>query len=314
MTRETSASRWSSTTRPSISRARSSFSPPSRACRCTSATGPCRSAGYDPGFARPVSWDIDLLGGYPWSAPGSGRTATGARWLVRQLRTTRPDVVVCYGWAAPIARAAIVYCLLTRTPLRHVRGHHVAALGQRTPPPGQVRRLGLLLRRCAGAVSTGTFNREFYIRHGMDPHRIWPGVCPADTEMFGAARAERLPARPGRRRTADRLRGQADRPQGRRRAAPRGGAASARAGLVGHGCRGRAAAARAAGARRRARPRRPGHLPRVRQHHRDAGAARGLRCGGRPVPKGHAGPGHDRGDGRWRGGDRQRRHRRVGTG
>jgi glycosyltransferase involved in cell wall biosynthesis len=53
--------------------------------------------------------------------------------------------------------------------------------------------LHLLLRRCAGAVSTGTFNREFYIQHGMDPRRIWPGVCPADTETFGAARAGRRP-------------------------------------------------------------------------------------------------------------------------
>ena len=147
---------------------------------------------YDAGFARPVSWDIDLLGGYPWAAPGSGLTAIGrVRWLVRQLRKTRPDVVVCYGWAAPISRAAIMYCLLARTRLlmygdttwqhsssgRHRMARSVA--------------LNLLLRRCAGAVSTGTFNREFYIRHGMDPRRIWPGVCPADTEMFGAARAGR---------------------------------------------------------------------------------------------------------------------------
>ena len=148
---------------------------------------------YDAGFARPVSWDIDLLGGYPWAAPGSGLTAIGrVRWLVRQFRKTRPDVVVCYGWAAPISRAAIMYCLLARTRLlmygdttwqhstsgRHRMVRSVA--------------LNLLLRRCAGAVSTGTFNREFYIRHGMDPRRIWPGVCPADTEMFGAARAGRL--------------------------------------------------------------------------------------------------------------------------
>ena len=87
-----------------------------------------------------------------------------------------------------------------------------------------------------------------------------------------------------------------------------------RACLVGHGNRGRAAAVRAARARRRARPRRPGHLPRVRQHHRDAEAAGGLRRGGRAVPAGHAGPRHDRGDGRGRGGNRQRCHRSVGPG
>jgi glycosyltransferase involved in cell wall biosynthesis len=147
---------------------------------------------YDAEFARPVSWDIDLLGGYPWAAPGSGQTTIRrVRWLVRQLRKTRPDVVVCYGWAAPISRAAIMYCLLARTRLlmygdatwQHSASgrHHMARWAA----------LGLLLRRCAGAVSTGAFNREFYIRYGMDPRRIWPGVCPADTELFGAARAGR---------------------------------------------------------------------------------------------------------------------------
>jgi hypothetical protein len=57
--------------------------------------------------------------------------------------------------------------------------------------------LNLLLRWCARARSTGILNREFYIRHGTYPRRIWPDVCPRDTEMFGAARAERrsCPAR-----------------------------------------------------------------------------------------------------------------------
>ena len=147
---------------------------------------------YDAGFARAVSWDIDLLGGYPWAAPGSGLTATGrVRWLVRQLRKARPDVVVCYGWAAPISRAAIIYCLLTRTRLLMYGDstwQHPASGRYRI---GRSAALNLLLRLCAGAVATGTFNREFYIRHGMDPYRIWPGVCPADTESFGAARPRR---------------------------------------------------------------------------------------------------------------------------
>jgi glycosyltransferase involved in cell wall biosynthesis len=149
---------------------------------------------YDVEFGRPVSWDIDLLGGYAWAAPGSGRTAP---WLFRELRKTRPDVVVCYGWAAPVARAAIVYCRLTRTPLlmygdttwQHSSGGRQVAVRSAA--------LNLLLRRCAGAVSTGTFNREFYLWHGMNPRRIWPGVCPADTDSFAAARAERPPAAGG---------------------------------------------------------------------------------------------------------------------
>ena len=44
------------------------------------------------------------------------------------------------------------------------------------------------MRISDGALSTGAFNREFYIRYGMNPRHIWPGVCPADTESFGHAR------------------------------------------------------------------------------------------------------------------------------
>lgn len=145
---------------------------------------------HDAGFARPVSWDIDLLGRYPWAAAGSARTAAGRlRWLVQRFGETRPEVVICYGWAAPIARAAITYCLLTRTRLimyGDATWQHSAS-GRH----GMVRSaaLSLLMRRCAGAVSTGTFNREFYIKYGVDPRRIWPGVCPADTDLFRAARA-----------------------------------------------------------------------------------------------------------------------------
>ena len=149
-------------------------------------------SGYDPGFAQPVSWDIDLLGGYPWAAPESDLTAIGrVRWLIREFRKTRPDVVVCYGWAAPISRAAIVYCLLARPRLLM---YGDTTWQHSTSGRHRVTRfvmLNLLLRQCTGAVSTGTFNREFYIRHGMDPRRIWPGVCPADTEMFRAARTGR---------------------------------------------------------------------------------------------------------------------------
>ena len=137
-------------------------------------------------------------GGYPWTAPGSGLTAIGrVHWLVRQFRKTRPDVVVCYGWAAPISRAAIMYCLLARTRLLmygDTTWQHSTSGRHRMVRSAA---LSLLLRRCAGAVSTGTFNREFYIRHGMDPRRIWPGVCPADTEHVrgGAGRAPRTAQR-----------------------------------------------------------------------------------------------------------------------
>ncbi|MGH3401404.1 MAG: glycosyltransferase family 4 protein [Streptosporangiaceae bacterium] len=142
----------------------------------------------DPGFGREVCWDVNLLSGYESEvAPSAAKPPARVQWLARHLRSVRPDVVICYGWATPIARTAIAYCILSRTSLLmygDTTWQHCSR-GRR----GVVRSwaLRLLMSACVGAVSTGTFNREFYIQHGMDPRRIWPGVCPADTEMFGRA-------------------------------------------------------------------------------------------------------------------------------
>jgi len=146
---------------------------------------------HDAGFDRMVSWDVDLLGGYSWVAPEPTRSGVGRiRWYVRQLRRMRPDVVVCYGWASPIARASLMYCALTGTRIllygdstwqhaSHGRHRVMRAVALR-----------VLSHLCTGAVSTGAFNREFYIRHGMNPRRIWAGVCPVDAELFARARAD----------------------------------------------------------------------------------------------------------------------------
>ena len=144
---------------------------------------------FDAGFERSVSWDIDLLGGYSWAAPPTERSiASSLNWIVHQLRRSRPDVVICYGWASPIVRAAIAYCALSQTRLllygdttwqHSSQGRHLLLRSLL---------IRALIRLSDGALSTGAFNREFYIRYGMDPRHIWPGVCPADTESFGHAR------------------------------------------------------------------------------------------------------------------------------
>jgi glycosyltransferase involved in cell wall biosynthesis len=145
----------------------------------------------DAGFARSVSWDVDLLTGYPWRAPEPGRSVPGRiRWLVGQLRARRPQVLICYGWASPIARLALLYGTLARIPVvlyGDTTWQHSAAQGRHRVLRALV--LRVLMRASAGAISTGAFNREFYISCGMDPRHIWPGVCPADTELFGMARA-----------------------------------------------------------------------------------------------------------------------------
>ena len=100
--------------------------------------------------------------------------------------------MVCYGWASPLTRAFFLMGTITSARVLlygDTTWQHSTGQGRKD----MVRSVALrtLMTRCAGAVSTGTFNREFYISHGMLPQHIWPGVCPADTELFGKARQDR---------------------------------------------------------------------------------------------------------------------------
>lgn len=144
---------------------------------------------HDPGFGQDIRWDIDLLSGYRWWAPSRRASRTAALLAtVRRLERANPRLVLCFGWATPTARLAIVWGL--------ARGRPVLLYGdsswqyEQGGIAGLARAglLGLLFRRVAGALSTGTFNREFYIRHHMHPTRISPGVYPADIDLYAAAR------------------------------------------------------------------------------------------------------------------------------
>lgn len=159
---------------------------------------PATDGRYDPGFGRHVRWRTDLHSGYDWWAPpqdGSAVRRGAAAW--RRLRTDRPEVILSFGWASPIARTGITFAHATATPLLYYgdsNWHAPAGAG-----PRRLRRIVLrsLFRRAAGAVSTGAFNREFYIAHGLDPALIHPGVYPVDVAGFHAAAQGRRPAGTG---------------------------------------------------------------------------------------------------------------------
>lgn len=132
---------------------------------------------YDPGFGRSVSWDVDLLGGYSWTTDEP--TAT--------IDSMDPDVVIVFGWATPVVRRVL------RAALRRRRlAERVFLYGDTTwqdssrPWLRFVRQpvLRSLFKRVGGAISTGTFNRDFYVQAGMTPSHVWPGVCPADIAHY----------------------------------------------------------------------------------------------------------------------------------
>jgi len=147
------------------------------------------SAGmFDTEFDRHVTWDADLMSGYR-SVNAEGANGFAKAWnTVRSLRDLKPDMVVCFGWASPAARLAILWSIATGTPFYF---YGDTSWRQSSRGPRQwLRRLLLTIvfRFATGALSTGTFNREFYIVQGMNPRRIVESVYPIDVSSYAAAR------------------------------------------------------------------------------------------------------------------------------
>lgn len=149
---------------------------------------------HDPDFARTVEWDVPLLSGYSWWAPPACSGSLGTKVaILRQLERLQPELVLCFGWATPVARVAMAWALARRRKLL-LYGDSTWQ-HERTSARGLVRSALLrpLFAVSSGAVSTGTFNREFYIRHGMHPAAIAKGVYPADIALYAKAREGRRP-------------------------------------------------------------------------------------------------------------------------
>lgn len=147
----------------------------------------------DEGFDQRVSWDIDLLAGYDWTAPDR-HGLRGTQQLTRALQSFGPDVVLAFGWATPVSRLGLLWSLLSRTPA-FLYGDSTWQGGRRSMRAAvRALLLRVLFKLVAGALSSGTFNREFYIRYGMHPSRIRNGIYPADVEYY-RSHADRAAAR-----------------------------------------------------------------------------------------------------------------------
>ena len=141
---------------------------------------------FDPGFGRTVAWDIDLLGGYDWT--------TGDP--IAEIGRFSPDVIVVFGWSRPVARRILLAAVRSKSIADRVFVYgDTTWQGNSNPKLRPLRSVAprALFARIRGAVSTGTFNRDFYVTHGMRPSSIWEGVCPADIDHY---RAPEGPPRP----------------------------------------------------------------------------------------------------------------------
>jgi glycosyltransferase involved in cell wall biosynthesis len=160
-------------------------------------------------FGHQVVWDVDVLRGYRskvlWNPvePNVDRRWTMVSPLIaRELHRSRCDVAVIFGWRYPVNWLSYVFCRARGVP-------YLMFCDTDVRDPGEtrlrlVRHLVLrsLCSHAAGALYVGTFNRDFYIRHGMPPERLWFAPFSVDIERFSSGDRDtarsRLGLMPGR--------------------------------------------------------------------------------------------------------------------
>jgi FkbM family methyltransferase len=142
---------------------------------------------YDPELGREVRWGIDLLSGYSWRAPAPGEQVP--RWVARQVRELRLDLVLVNGYTRHEYLAAAVAARLARVPAA-LRIDSVVFPGE--PAPGLLRRL-LVSTALTGLFrlffTTGSLGRRYLESCGVAPARIVRFPYAVDVEHFRAGSA-----------------------------------------------------------------------------------------------------------------------------
>lgn len=130
----------------------------------------------DMGFQRRIKWDIPLLSGYDWCRVDSHLH------LVREIRSSRPEVILVLGWNESALLRAWVIAKWFRIPLI-VRGDS----NSKRVRPAWVRLLHrLLLSIPSRFLSVGSGNAEFYLAAGVASERLRHAPHFVNNEFFSA--------------------------------------------------------------------------------------------------------------------------------
>jgi glycosyltransferase involved in cell wall biosynthesis len=140
------------------------------------------------GFGVPFSWDLPLLQGYDSELlPNNRRSprldgffSSSTSVVYGVLKKTRPDVAIITGWNSLPLLQALQACVTVGIP-RVVRGESNSLRSR----PWWTRSFHrLLLRRYDAFLAIGQANRDFYIKYGVAPERIFG--CPyfVDNDRF----------------------------------------------------------------------------------------------------------------------------------
>jgi len=146
------------------------------------------SSFFDSGFFREITWRGDLLDGYPYLvlSPGAGLDegffSLGAAGAARRLKKDDTDLVICHGWGPPLYKVATASAIARGIPLIYRTDAYKYYDPSLYRPSGWPRRLlrgskPLVLRRLFnrvdGFLALGTFNKQYYLDHGVSEEKIF---------------------------------------------------------------------------------------------------------------------------------------------
>ena len=149
--------------------------------------------GVDPGFQRPVTWDIDLLEGYPALFVGGRARPLEPRgfWslicprLWREIRHGGYDAIVLHGYNYAASLLAFAAAKSKRLPVLMRSDTH---LGIRRPAFNRIRQGGLSIayRFVDAFLAIGTANSAYYRSLGVPDSRIFDAPFAVDNTRFMA--------------------------------------------------------------------------------------------------------------------------------
>jgi glycosyltransferase involved in cell wall biosynthesis len=148
--------------------------------------------GIDPGFKRTVTWDVDLLQGYPHVFVGrnNDRGAPRGFWsltcprLWSEIRSGRYDAVWLHGHNYAASIIAFVATLSKRLPVLMSSDTHLRLQKPAWRRGARNRVLSVVYRYADAFLAIGSANRAYYRALGVPDNRIFTAPFAVDNARF----------------------------------------------------------------------------------------------------------------------------------
>lgn len=155
----------------------------------------------DPGFGEEFAWDVPLLEGYEHEFVPSvklhpfGGVVGGffPKAIGRRLREGGFDAVLVHGYVTGAAWAGMLGAW--RSGISLIMRGDTHERGRRQFLRSRLKRslLRPLMKRVDGVVAIGSWNEEYWLRHGVPANRIAVSLFAVDNDFFAAGSREQAP-------------------------------------------------------------------------------------------------------------------------